>query len=61
MERVSGGTEEGYAKVIGQEPVGRLGKPEEIAAAALYLCSDAAAFTVGLAMSVDGGQSVGLN
>ena len=61
MERVSGGTDEGYKKVISQEPVGRLGRPEEIAAAALYLCSDAAAFTVGLAMSVDGGQSVGLN
>jgi len=61
MERVSGGTDEGYEKVISQEPVGRMGRPEEIAAAALYLCSDAAAFTVGLAMSVDGGQSVGLN
>ena len=61
MARVSGGTEEGYAKVVGQEPVGRLGRPEEIAAAALYLCSEDARFTIGLAMAVDGGQSVGLN
>ncbi len=48
-------------KVIDQEPVGRMGRPEEIAAVALYLCSDAAGYTVGLAMPVDGGQSVGLN
>jgi NAD(P)-dependent dehydrogenase (short-subunit alcohol dehydrogenase family) len=61
MERVSGGTKEGYQKVISQDPVGRIGRPEEIAAAALYLCSEAAGLAVVLAMSVDGGQSVGLN
>jgi NAD(P)-dependent dehydrogenase (short-subunit alcohol dehydrogenase family) len=58
MDRFSGGTAEGRQAVIAQEPVGRMGKPEEIAAAVVWLCSDAAAFVVGHAMVVDGGQTV---
>lgn len=58
MDRFSGGTSEGRKRVIAQEPVGRMGKPEEIAAAVIWLCSDAAAFTIGHAMVVDGGQTV---
>jgi NAD(P)-dependent dehydrogenase (short-subunit alcohol dehydrogenase family) len=57
MRRFTGDTDEGRAAVIAQEPVGRMGKPEEIAAAVLWLCSDEAAFTVGHAMVVDGGQT----
>jgi NAD(P)-dependent dehydrogenase (short-subunit alcohol dehydrogenase family) len=57
MDRFSGGTPEGRERVIAQEPVGRMGKPDEIAAAVLWLCSDAAAFVVGHAMVVDGGQT----
>lgn len=56
--RVTGGTEEGYEGVISQEPVGRLGRPEEIAGTVLWLCSEAAAFIVGTAIIVDGGQTV---
>ncbi len=58
MDRFSGGTPEGRERVIAQEPVGRMGKPEEIAAAVLWLCSDAASFVTGHAMVIDGGQTV---
>jgi NAD(P)-dependent dehydrogenase (short-subunit alcohol dehydrogenase family) len=57
MDRFSGGTPEGRTAVIAQEPIGRMGTPEEIAAAVVWLCSDAAAFVVGHAMVVDGGQT----
>ena len=56
--RVTGGTTEGRQEVIAQEPIGRMGTPEEIAAAVLWLCSDAASFATGHAMVVDGGQTV---
>ncbi|MFL5000660.1 MAG: SDR family oxidoreductase [Xanthobacteraceae bacterium] len=58
MDRFSGGTPDGRERVIAQEPVGRMGKPEEIAAAVVWLSSDAAAFVVGHAMVIDGGQTV---
>jgi len=58
IERVFGDTPEGRERVIAQEPIGRMGRPEEIAAAVLWLCSDAASFVVGAAMVVDGGQTV---
>ena len=38
-------------------PVGRIGQPEEVAAAVLYLCSDLAAFTTGVALPIDGGAT----
>lgn len=38
-----------------RQPIGRLGKPEEIAHMALYLCSDEAAFVNGAVLSIDGG------
>jgi NAD(P)-dependent dehydrogenase (short-subunit alcohol dehydrogenase family) len=58
MDRFSGGTTEGRQAVIAQEPVGRMGTPEEIGAAVVWLCSDAAAFVIGHAMVIDGGQTV---
>ncbi len=45
--------------VLSKHPIGRFGKPEEIAEAVLWLCSDAASFVVGAAFSVDGGVVAG--
>jgi NAD(P)-dependent dehydrogenase (short-subunit alcohol dehydrogenase family) len=56
--KLTGGTPEGRAKVIAEEPVGRMGTPEEIAAAVIWLCSNAAAFMVGHALVIDGGKTV---
>lgn len=60
MDRFSGGTPEGRQRVIDQEPIGRMGRPEEIASAVLWLSSDLGGFTIGHALVVDGGQTVGL-
>jgi NAD(P)-dependent dehydrogenase (short-subunit alcohol dehydrogenase family) len=39
-------------------PIGRIADPSEIAAAVLWLCSDAASFVIGIAMPVDGGYTI---
>lgn len=41
--------------MLAKHPIGRFGREEEIAAAVLYLCSPGAAFTIGVALPVDGG------
>src|SRR3954466_8402029 len=58
MDRFTGGTQEGRAKVISEEPIGRMGTPEEIANAVVWLCSESAGFVVGSAMVIDGGQTI---
>ena len=58
IERVFGDTSEGHEAVLAQEPIRRMGRTEEIAAAVLWLCSDDASFTIGHAMIIDGGQTV---
>jgi 2-keto-3-deoxy-L-fuconate dehydrogenase len=45
------------AAFVARQPMGRIGKPEEIAALALYLASDESAFTTGHAHLIDGGWS----
>lgn len=48
-----------YEDMAASHPVNRMAKPEEIAAAALYLASDEASFVTGSALVIDGGLSVG--
>ncbi len=46
---------EGEAQLTSGEPIGRMGKPEEIAASVVWLCSDSSSFTTGQAIAIDGG------
>jgi NAD(P)-dependent dehydrogenase (short-subunit alcohol dehydrogenase family) len=43
--------------MVGNLPIGRIGQPEEIAAAVLWLCSPGASFVIGHALAVDGGYT----
>jgi len=51
--------EKAYKEMAATQALGRMGKPEEIAAAALYLASDEAAFVTGTALLIEGGFTVG--
>lgn len=51
--------EKAYRDMAATQALGRMGKPEEIAAAALYLASDEAAFVTGSALIIEGGFTVG--
>jgi NAD(P)-dependent dehydrogenase (short-subunit alcohol dehydrogenase family) len=55
LEGFIGGDEQVERMLTRPIPVGRLGRPEEIAEAVVWLCSDTASFVVGHALAVDGG------
>lgn len=55
VQRVIHDDPEQARQILALEPIGRMGNPEEIAAAVLWLCSDAATFVIGHPLVVDGG------
>ena len=55
---VVSGDEQAYAEIAKHVPIGRAGKPEEIASTVLWLCSPGASYVVGQALTVDGGMTV---
>jgi NAD(P)-dependent dehydrogenase (short-subunit alcohol dehydrogenase family) len=55
IDRITGNKKEAEQQFADMEPIGRLGKPDEVANAVLFLCSDEASFITGHSMAVDGG------
>ena len=53
-------TDEQKQQILSRTPVGRLGEPEDIGHAVLFLCSAAGAYISGASLPVDGGTSIGL-
>lgn len=58
MTAFATGSDEKAAKVGARVPLGRIGQPDDIAGATLYLCSRAGAYVTGAILPIDGGQSV---
>lgn len=56
---VVNGDEQAYAEIAKHVPIGRAGRPEEIASVVLWLCSPGSSYVVGHALTVDGGSTVG--
>jgi meso-butanediol dehydrogenase/(S,S)-butanediol dehydrogenase/diacetyl reductase len=57
MSRSSKDNPEFYDKLVARIPMHRVGQPEEVAAAVLFLASDAASFITGVALPIDGGAT----
>ena len=55
IDRFTGGDKEALEQMKNMEPVGRMGTPEEVANAVIWLCSDEASFVTGHPLVVDGG------
>jgi NAD(P)-dependent dehydrogenase (short-subunit alcohol dehydrogenase family) len=59
IDRITGRDKEVEKQYISIEPIGRMGDPEGVAEAVVWLCSDAASFITGIALPVDGGFTAG--
>lgn len=57
IERLAAGNAEAMGQVTTMQPTGRMGRPEEIANAVVWLCSDAASFVTGDSLMLDGGYT----
>ena len=57
VDRIAGNDKNALKQFDAMEPVGRMGAPEEIAEAVVWLCADAASFVTGVALPVDGGYT----
>ena len=55
IDRLTGKDKQVEKQYTAMEPVGRMGNPEEVAEAVIWLCSDAASFVTGVSLPVDGG------
>src|SRR6516162_382797 len=55
---VVNGDEQAYAEIAKHVPIGRAGRPSEIASVVLWLCSPGASYVVGHALTVDGGMTI---
>ncbi|MBB4190775.1 NAD(P)-dependent dehydrogenase (short-subunit alcohol dehydrogenase family) [Rhizobium aethiopicum] len=55
VQEMLDGQSDAMDEIMKQQPIGRLGRAEEVAAAVLWLCSPAACFIIGVALPVDGG------
>ena len=48
----------GFGEIVGKVPLGRMGNPEEVVGAALYLASDESRYTMGAELRIDGGLTL---
>lgn len=59
VQRFSGGDPEALAGMHAMQPIGRMGTPQEVADAVIFLCSDEARFLTGVVLPIDGGTMAG--
>lgn len=57
LDRVLGGNSEIKVKMAAAYPIGRIGRPSDVAKAVVWLCSDAASFITGHSLPIDGGRT----
>jgi NAD(P)-dependent dehydrogenase (short-subunit alcohol dehydrogenase family) len=56
IEHFTGGDAQAEEQLVHREPMGRMGTPDEVAMAVVWLCSDEASFVTGDSLVIDGGM-----